>query len=123
MRDDQEGTSPDRPEDPSPDRPTTARTRASGLSMAVLALLMAGTSWAVASWVSAWLVPPYLILMAVLLFPSAGRPEGDPGEAESEKSNSLRPAHSGEDLDDPDVPSGGSASAEPSEDGSEQGTA
>ena len=91
--------------------------------MAVLALLMAGTSWAVASWVSVWLVPPYLILMALLLFPTAGRPQGDPGEADEEASNPLRPARSGEDLDDPDSPSDASASAGSAEDGSEQGTA
>jgi hypothetical protein len=117
VRNDQ-GTFPDRPEDPSPDRPATARSRAVGPSTVVLALLMAGTCWAVASWVSAWLVPPYLILMALLLFPSTGRPQGVPGEADRDASDPLRPAQPGEGLDDPDSPPDASAP----EDGSEQAT-
>ena len=54
--------------------------------MAMLALLMAGTSWAVASWVSTWLVLPYLILMALLLSPSTstGSRQGDPASEGSE---------------------------------------
>jgi hypothetical protein len=91
--------------------------------MAVLALLMAGTSWAVASWVSVWLVPPYLILMALLLFPSAGRLHGDPAEAESARSNPLQPAMPGEDLDGAESAPDGSASAESSEGNSEPGAA
>ena len=80
--------------DPSPDRPATARTRARVASTAVLALLMAGTCWVVASWVSAWLVPPYLILMALILLPSAGRPQGDAGRGrgDADPADALGPA-------------------------------
>jgi hypothetical protein len=98
------GTLLDRPEDLAPDPPSTARTRVNGLSMAMLALLMAGTSGAVASWVSPWLVPPYLILMAWLLFPSTSRSLGDLDDADRDPSNPLRPAQPGEDFDDLDNP-------------------
>ena len=86
--------------------------------MVVLALLMAGTSWAVASWVSVWLVPPYLILMALLLSPPAGRPEGEPDELGSESSDSLRPARPVEGVGDDETASDG-----PTEGGSEPGAA
>jgi hypothetical protein len=89
--------------------------------MAVLALLIAGTGWAVASWLSVWLVVPYLILMALLLLPSAGRPPGDSIGADSDGSRALRPARPGEDLDNRS--SDGPASAEPPEDGAEQANA
>ena len=36
-----------------------------------LLILMAGTCWVVADLISAWLVPPYLVVMALILFPSA----------------------------------------------------
>ena len=65
----------------------------------MLALLIAGTSWAVASWVSAWLVPPYLILMALILSPSTpnstGRHQREPASEGLESSDNLRPASTG----------------------------
>ena len=89
--------------------------------MAVLALLMAGTSWAVASWVSAWLVPPYLILMALILSPSSARPQGESAEGGSDPST-LRPASPGEGSDGPEPLADDPASAGSPEAGSEQGT-
>ncbi len=52
---------------------------------ALALLLMAGTCWVVGSMVSAWLVPPYLLLMALILLPSPGRRRdaGAGGEAGS----------------------------------------
>jgi len=55
------------------DRPATARSKAFGVAPLVLAPLIAGTCWVVASSLSPWLVPPYLLLMALFLLPSAGR--------------------------------------------------
>jgi hypothetical protein len=66
----------------------------------MLALLMVGTSWAIASSASIWLVPPYLILMAWLLFPhSVGRPSGALDESGPNESDSLPPAKAGEASD------------------------
>jgi hypothetical protein len=81
---------------------------------------MAGTSWAVASWVSPWLVLPYLILMALLLFPSTGRPPGEPASGGSDASDPLRSARPAEGLDDPDTLSDGPDSSGLPEEGSEQ---
>jgi hypothetical protein len=119
VRIDQE-TSPEIPPDPSSDRPTTARTRGKWTSTALLALLLAGTSWAVASWVAAWLVLPYLILMALLLSPSTGRHQGEPGSEGSDASDPTLPARSVEGFGDFDSPSDASDSSETPEDGSEQ---
>ncbi len=115
------GTNPDRPDEPSTDRPETARTGFRGVSIAVLALLIAGTSWAVASWVSAWLVLPYLILMALILSPSAARPQGEPDE-EASDDPTRQSAQPIDGSDDPEPASDTPASAEGSEAGSEQGT-
>ena len=69
---------------PSPDRPVTDRTRARGiLWTAVLVLLVAATSWVVAWSVTPWLVPPYLLLMIMLLSPSAGSRKGTPSTPKS----------------------------------------
>jgi len=119
---DPETNNPDQPDDPSPDRPTTVRPRASWASTAILALLMVGTSWAVASWVSEWLVPPYLILMALLLFPSTGRPPGDPASDGSDLSESSRPSSTVEGPDDLDSPPDGRDSPGSPEEGSEPAT-
>ena len=73
-------------------RPTAAHPRPGVVVPAVLALLMAGTCWAVASWFSAWLVPPYLILMALILSPSPGRPSGIPVEGGSGPATDAGPA-------------------------------
>ena len=108
----------DRPEISSTDRPTPAYRGAGGLGMAMLALLTAGTSWAVASWVSVWLVPPYLILMALLLLPSMGRPQGEPAVEAEEPSDSPGRARPGGKSDDPDLDPDASASAGASGDGS-----
>ncbi|HMB04289.1 MAG TPA: hypothetical protein VKP69_11195, partial [Isosphaeraceae bacterium] len=56
----------------SSDSPAPARTHA-WVGITVLVMLMVSTSLAVASFVSAWLVPPYLALMAAILFAPPGR--------------------------------------------------
>ena len=125
MRIDQDA-SPDSSPDPSPDRPETARPGTRWASTAALALLMAGTCWVVASWVSPWLVPPYLVLMALLLSPSSPstrRPQDGPGSEASETLESSRPARPDGDSDDSDPPSDASDSLESPDDGSEQGAA
>ena len=92
---------------------------------------MAGTSAAVGSWVSWWLVPPYLALMAWLLAPSAGRPRGSSASDDpnpSKNSRSARPAGAldgegqSDDDEDEDPASDPSASAGGDEAGSEPGT-
>lgn len=120
MRIDQ-GTSPNPSPAPSPDRPSSPRTRANWASTGLLALLMAGTSWAVASWAHPWLVLPYLMLMAWLLFPStsAGRRLGELDSEGSEASENPRSAWPGGDSDDADSPSDGADSSGLEDDGSE----
>lgn len=52
---------------------TMPRARSKGVGLvkvSALLTLMAATCWVVASLVSVWLVPPYLIVMAFILFPS-----------------------------------------------------
>src|SRR3954447_19454477 len=67
------------------DSPAPARVRAWAW-IAVLVALMVSTSLAVASFVSAWLVPPYLALMGAILFAPTGRrneaavPDRNPGD-------------------------------------------
>ena len=117
-----QGTLPDQLEISEPEgQPATARPSSSGRSNVMLALLMAGTSWAIASCASIWLVPPYLILMAWLLFPSVGRASGTSAETEPGASDSAGPATVGGASDIPDTLRDGPASAGPSEGGSEPG--
>ena len=80
--------------------------------MVVLAALMAGTSWAVAEWVSGWLVLPYLLLMAWLLNPSPGRPQGGQASEKSGSSKTLRPARPAGETDGPDLDSDATGSSE-----------
>ena len=87
--------------------------------MAILALLMVGTSWAVASWVSAWLVLPYLLLMALLLSPSTGRQPGEPASEGSDASDHPRSARPAGGFDDPDSSTDDLDSSGLPEDGSE----
>ena len=54
---------------------TMPRTRSKGVALVkvpALLGLMAATCWVVASVVSPWFVPPYLVAMALILFPSTG---------------------------------------------------
>lgn len=111
---------PDTIEGPSTDRPASARTGWGVVSSAVLALLAAGTCWVVATWASAWLVPPYLILMAWILLPAAGHPQsGGPAGTGPDPSDALGPAPSAEaPVDRPapeatDAPAGVSVGADP----------
>ena len=55
--------------------------RASLVKILALVILVAATSWVVASWASGWLVPPYLVVMALLLIPAPG-PTRRPGQAD-----------------------------------------
>ena len=64
-------------------QPETAKRRDDRFSNAMLALLMVGTSWAIASNASIWLVPPYLLLMAWLLSPTDQRAQDQHGRDES----------------------------------------
>ena len=124
-------TRPRRATAPPTDRPTSAANRSRGLaSWAWLALLMAGTSGAVGSWVSWWLVLPYLALMAWLLAPSAGRPRAgsasdDPTRSKNPRSARPTGALDGEgqsdDDEDEDPASDPSASAGGDESGSSPG--
>jgi hypothetical protein len=99
-------------------RPATVEPKAGGLSTLGLALLTAGTSWAIAASASIWLVPPYLILMAWLLYPSTGRPSGVLEEADESQSDPLRTARTDEASDRSDVSRQGLASAGSFEEGS-----
>jgi hypothetical protein len=65
----------------------------------MLALLMAGTSWAIAECASIWLVPPYLLLMAWLLFPSTSRASGSADQLEQGTSDSPQPSQAVEASD------------------------
>lgn len=64
----------------------------------VLLVLVSGTSWVITNWLSLWLVPPYWLVIAVILVPPpmrhrAGLPtDGHPGQAKSELS-ALPPVH------------------------------
>ncbi len=70
MRHDDPSTTPN----PSPSRDPRPQARARSWAWTLaLAALMALTSLAVASSVSAWLVPPYLVLMSLILFPTGRR--------------------------------------------------
>jgi ribonuclease E len=83
----------------------------------VLALLMMATCWVVSSSLSVWLVPPYLILMALILFgPSARSSQGDRGAAgEPESHADLDPASPDRTGWETEPPSGDSDPASPSE--------
>ena len=96
--------------------PATARVEGRGLpALAVLALLMTGTCWVVASMATPWLVPPYLLLMALILSPA--RRAHAPGEARSESPIAPEPASpaGGDGLDDgppsASAPTGGGAAS------------
>ena len=52
--------------------PRPWRSGASVLKVPALLVLVAGTCWAVAALVSVWLVPPYLVALGWILFPTAG---------------------------------------------------
>ena len=118
------GTSPDLSPDPSPDRPETARFRG-GVGRGGGAGPAHGGDRAGRSlrWSRPWLVPPYLILMALLLSPSSQRPQGEPDSEASEASESSRSAQPAGTSDADDLASEGPDSPEASDDESEQATA
>lgn len=77
---------------PGPGRPFGVRAGLRGLLFAVLGLLTAGTCWAVAALASIWLVPPYLVLMIVILYAPPGRPRDASGRADSAETDAPEPA-------------------------------
>ena len=112
------------------DRPATARSKAWGALPLALAPLIAGTCWVVAASLSPWLVPPYLLLMAWFLVPSAGRRPDARAEGKSAGSTvDASTSSSGRDgpADEPgwtsDDPASGASSASVGASGGDPGTA